>query len=126
MTWQDDRFEHYLREFQPPKPRALPWQTRTLPELLRRLAAAAVVTVVLGTSLWFAMHPSERGRTEIVTNGALAPEQKATGASLSLLPLTQLAVSDPVRLDAQLAAASRRVLPDFRGERSTLRVLAKE
>jgi hypothetical protein len=72
------------------------------------------------------MHPSERGRTEIVINGALAPEQKATGGSLALLPLTQLAVSDPVRLDAQLAAASRRVLPDFRGERSTLRVLAKE
>ena len=126
MTWQDERFEHYLREFRPLKPRAFPSQTRRLPELLRRLAAAAVVTVVLGTSLWFAMHPSERGKTEIVTNGALAPEQKATGPSLSLLQLTQLAVSDPVRLDAHLAAASRHVLPDFRGERSTLRVLAKE
>src|SRR5229473_4384363 len=98
MTWQGEQFEHYLREFQPLKPRAFPSQTRRLPELLRRLAAAAVVTVVLGTSLWFAMHPSERGNPEIVTKGALAPEQKATRASLSLLPLTRLAVADPVRL----------------------------
>jgi hypothetical protein len=45
---------------------------------------------------------------------------------LALLPLTQVALQDPKQLDAQLTAASLRVLPDFRGSTSTLRVLAKE
>jgi hypothetical protein len=45
---------------------------------------------------------------------------------ISVIALTKLAATDPAQLDAELAAASRRVLPDFRGEQSTLRVLAKE
>jgi hypothetical protein len=43
-----------------------------------------------------------------------------------LLPLTQLALQNPEKLEAELARASQRVLPDFRGSESTLRVLAKE
>jgi hypothetical protein len=125
MDWQDEQFEKYLREFQPRQPCALALRTKeSAPEVWRRLAAAAVVAIVLGTSLRFAMQQFEKRSLEIMTSRT--PEQEGVHASLSRLPLTQLAIEDPARLEAQLAAASRRVLPDFRGEKSTLRVLAKE
>lgn len=53
-------------------------------------------------------------------------EAKSPSRPLELLPLTQLALQNPEQLDAQLSTASPRVLPDFRGSDSTLRVLAKE
>jgi hypothetical protein len=53
-------------------------------------------------------------------------EAKSPASPVALLPLTQLALQDPEQLDAQLTAASLRVLPDFRNGNSTLRVLAKE
>jgi hypothetical protein len=53
-------------------------------------------------------------------------EAKSPARPLELLPLTQLALQNPEQLDAQLSTASPRVLPDFRGSDSTLRVLAKE
>jgi len=37
-----------------------------------------------------------------------------------------MALKDPLRFEAELTVESRRVLPDFRGKDSTLRVLAKE
>ena len=126
MRRKNEQFESYLREFQPRQPRALPSQTESAPELWRRLAAAAVVTIAVGTSLWFAKRPSDRPKLEIVTKSKLAPQANTAHVSLSLLPLTQLAVTDPALLDSRLAAASRRVLPDFRSEESTLRVLSKE
>jgi hypothetical protein len=45
---------------------------------------------------------------------------------LPLMPLTQLALKNPARLDAELSEASRNMLPDFQESHSTLRVLAKE
>jgi len=54
------------------------------------------------------------------------PGIKREPPKLSLVAVTQMALKDPEQLDAQLTEASRRMLPDFRGSDSTLRVLAKE
>ncbi len=126
MDWNDQQFENYLREFEPRRPRALASQRGTAVTSWRRVAAAAAVMIVLGTSLWLALRSPSRQKPEIVTKDSMAPVKKTAPVPLSLHALTDLAVMDPARLDAELAAASRRVLPDFRGDKSTLRVLAKE
>ena len=127
MENHDEQFERYLGEFQPRRPRALPDPAIDEPVWPRRLAAAAAITIALGASLWFVRKKSELGGGEVVAkDAALMPASKLVPQPLSLLPLTQLALESPEKLDAELARASRRVLPDFRGKESTLRVLTKE
>jgi hypothetical protein len=119
MKEHDEQFENFLREFQPRRPRALPAPLAVKPIWLRRLVAAAVIAVSLGVSLWslWRKSPPRKDLTAAKTTQALP---------LSLLPLTQLALEDPTRLDAVLTEASRHVLPSLRGSESTLRALAKE
>jgi hypothetical protein len=123
---RDKQFETYLLEFQPRCPPALPETVIHRRVSLRRLAAAAVVTIALGASLWFVGNRNEWSGGELGEKNAAVPETKSAPPPLSLLPLTQLALRNPEKLEAELARASRRVLPDFRGSESTLRVLAKE
>jgi len=127
MENNDREFEEYLREFQPRTPRALPEQIVVRQVWPRRIAAAAVIAISLGASMWFIRKKSEIKSGEVVArNSTSMPEPKWPARSLALVPLTQLALQDPERLDEQLAAASPNVLPDFRGSNTTLRVLAKE
>jgi hypothetical protein len=123
----DERFENFLREFQPRRPRALPVPLAAKPIWPRRLAAAAVIAVSLCVSLWSLWRdsPPHKDSTAAKTTQAL-PDAKSAPASLSLLPLTQLAIEDPARLDAVLTEASRHVLRSLQGSESTLRALAKE
>jgi hypothetical protein len=121
MASNDEQFESYLREFEPRRPRALEPKRESGPAW-RRLAAAAGVMIALGTSLWVVFHPPEK--RELQTETAEAPG--AARESLSVVTLTKLAETNPSQLDAELASASRQLLPDFRSEKSTLRVLAKE
>ncbi|HEV1996388.1 MAG TPA: hypothetical protein VGR03_18785 [Candidatus Acidoferrum sp.] len=126
MKNNDKKFEEYLGEFEPRKPRALPERTVHRQVWPRRLAAAAIA-ISLGASLWFVRRKNELNSGDIVAkNSTSMLETKSPGRPLALLPLTQLALQDPEQLDVQLNAASLRVLPDFRGSNSTLRVLAKE
>ena len=127
MENHDDQFEKYLGEFQPRRPRALPEPAIHRQVWPRRIAAAAVITIALSASLWFVRKKSELSGGEVVAkDAALMPASKLVPQPLSLLPLTQLALEAPEQLDTELTKASRRVLPDFRGKESTLRVLAKE
>jgi len=123
---RDQQFEQYLGEFQPRPPRALPEMVLHRPVSLRRLAAAATVAIALGASLWFAGYRNEPRGGEPGEKKAAVQEAKSAPQPLSLLPLTQLALENPEKLEAELAKASPTVLPDFRGSESTLRVLAKE
>ena len=120
----DDQFEKYLGEFQPRRPRALPAPAISRQVWLRRFAAAASIGIALGASLWFFGKRNEWSGGELGEKKAATQETKS--APLSLLPLTQLALEKPEKLEAELTRASQRVLPDFRGSESTLRVLAKE
>ena len=127
MDHDDEQFENYLREFQPRPPRALPDMFTEGEMQWRRLAAAAAITIALVTSAWFAVERPAAKQDQVVERKASA--ERATEAAfvrLSIVPLTELAIDDPGRFDAALNTASRRVLPDFRGGDSTLRVLAKE
>ncbi len=128
MENHDDQFERYLGEFQPRRPRALPDPAIDEPVWPRRLAAAAAITIGLGASLWLVRKKSELSGGEVAAKhtALMMPEPKLVPQPLSLLPLTQLALENPEKLDAELARASRRVLPDFQGKESTLRVLTKE
>jgi hypothetical protein len=126
MENNDSKFEEYLREFQPRRPRALPEQIVQRQVWSRRIAAAAAIAISLGASLWFARKKHELKSGEVAKNSTNIPEAKSPAPSSALLPLTQLALQDPEQLDAQLTAASPTVLPDFRSSNSTLRVLAKE
>jgi hypothetical protein len=127
MDHNDEQFESYLREFEPRPPRALPDVLTGGDMQWRRFAAAAAITIALLTSAWFAVKRPAAKHDEVVTKKASA-ERATEGAfvRLSIVPLTEIAIDDPGRLDAALNTASRRVLPDFRGSDSTLRVLAKE
>jgi hypothetical protein len=127
MKDYDEQFENFLREFQPRRPRALLAAFAVKSIWQRRLYAAAVMAVTIGFSLWFLRQgsPSHKdltaaGNTQVLPDARLAPE------TLSIFPLTQLALEDPARLDTVLTEASRKVLPSFQGRESTLRVLAKE
>ena len=127
MENHDEQFERYLGEFQPRRPRALPDPAIDEPVWPRRLAAAAAITIGLGASLWLVRKKSEWNGGEVAAkHTAPVAESNVVPQPLSLLPLTQLALESPEKLDAELARASRRVLPDFRGKESTLRVLTKE
>jgi hypothetical protein len=127
MENDDRKFEEYLGEFQPRKPRALPELIVHRQVWPRRLAAAAAIAISLGASLWFARRKNNLNNGEVVAkNSTSMPDAQSPASPLSLLPLTQLALQDPKQLDARLTAASLRVLPDFRSGNSTLRVLAKE
>ena len=126
MENRDKQLEEYLGEFQPRRPRALPETVLHRRVSLRRLAASATVTIALGASLWFMGYGSDWRGGEPGENKAAVQEAKSAPPPLSLLPLTQLALKNAEKLDAELARASLGVLPDFRGSESTLRVLAKE
>ena len=127
MENNDRKFEEYLGEFQPRKPRALPEHIVRRQVWPRRIAAAAAIAISLGASMWFARKKHELNSGEVVARNLTSmAEAKSPARALALVPLTQLALQDPEQLDAQLTAASPTVLPDFRASDSTLRVLAKE
>ena|SRR5256885_6120946 len=122
---ENERFENYLREFEPRRPKPLPSSIDSRFEW-RRFAAAAGVFVVLVASVWIGF---QERQPRLAVRVVSRPESFTEGSSLvrpSVLRLTHMAVEDPLKLDAELAEESRRILPDFRSEESTLRVLAKE
>jgi hypothetical protein len=124
MNKNDSQFESFLHEFAPRDPGPLPAGTHA--HLWRRLAAAAVI-LAGGASLWFASHSSrEESLPAMQSTRILQPEAASPAPRLSLLELTQLAQSDPKKLASALDADSRRILPGFTGNHSTLSVLAKE
>jgi hypothetical protein len=124
MDEHDNAFESYLRQFEPRCPGALTHGQTASFLRLRRLAAAAIVVMFIGASIWLARQkPMPTGGG---VNTAQLSAQEPPVSVLPLMPLTQLALENPTRLDAKLFEASRSMLPDFQAAHSTLRVLAKE
>src|SRR5260370_37332959 len=66
MENNDRKFEEYLGEFRPRKPRALPELIVHRQVWPRRLAAAAAIAISLGASLWFVRRKNELNNGEVV------------------------------------------------------------
>ncbi len=123
---EDNReLEKYLSNFRPRDVRPLDLTTVTRTVWLKRLAAAATVLLAASAWLWYAGHEKklEQERTNIMEPQKQAPvvEWKA-----NTLVLTKMALEDPKRFEEQLNEESRRVLPDLRGQQSTLGVFAND
>jgi hypothetical protein len=122
MNENDRQFEDFLREFKPRRPRALP-DDRAIGLHPRRLAAAAVLVVSLGSMSWFAFK-NKRPTTPQLSSDQLTYRQGGP-PKLTLIQWTRLAEQDPKALETTLDEASRKSLPGFNDPNSSLRVLAK-
>jgi hypothetical protein len=125
MDPHDEETERYLKTFQPrairelnlvPQPRAVFWK--------RLIAAATVVTCAAGL-LWFNRYKAARLKSTADTRTAAVSVQYHQPHP-SILALTALALQDERKFDVLLDEESRTSLPRFQGERSSLRVLAKD
>lgn len=125
MTDKDQNLERYLAEFQPRPIRKLAIPGPPADVWLRRLAAAAVIVLGAGISLWLGHRSNSQGpqmaKVQQPTPVSAPPPKKLSGFAL-----TKLALENSQEFDAYLLYESRNTLPNLRGEHSTLRVLAKE
>lgn len=122
MDRPGEKFESFLGEFEPRRPRALP-EAPDVPNTVRRAVATAGVAVLCIGALWIALRESR------TTKGSELAVQNLSGqnsAQPSARDLLRLAMEDPQKFDAALTAASRNILPSFDNNDSMLRVLAKE
>lgn len=124
MSREYEKFEDYLREFEPLKPGALR-DGRESWLRWRRLAAVAAVLVATGGSAWMA-HTRKAPDTKHgeFVGQAITPEH-GERHQFTLGELKRLA-EESEQLESVLVNASRRELPDFRENTSALRFLAKE
>ncbi|MGA2421640.1 MAG: hypothetical protein ABSG69_16305 [Candidatus Acidiferrum sp.] len=135
MQNHDQRFEEFLREFEPTRPQAFPEMLVANPWNWQRLAAAAIVIIACGSGFWFASPRSQHLSTQSFQQGEiLSPSQAFAGSSpssrinrnYSRAELQRLALEDPAKFDAALFAAAPNTLPSFTHPGSLLSVLAKD
>jgi hypothetical protein len=126
MEKHDEQFENFLHEFRPCRPRELPEIGFPACTSWHRLAAAAALTIAVGASIWLVSRKATPLHPGSDAPGIASRVNDAAGQPLQLFPLTRLALTNQVQLDAVLTKASRKLLPALRGNDSTLRVLAKE
>lgn len=121
----DEETERYLKEFRPLAIRKLEVAPQSWNRVWRRLTAAAAVAVCAGGLFWFARREAtlskEAANVQVPKVGVTSEPQYRT-----VLALTTLALADSKRFETFLAEESRKSLPSFQGEQSTLRVLAKD
>jgi hypothetical protein len=125
MSEYDRELEKYLSNFRPRDVRPLDLTLVTRTVWLKRLAAAAMLLLAVGTWLWYAGHGNklDQETTKIMARQKEAPAVAWKG---NTIVLTKMALEDPTRFEEQLDEESRRVLPDLRGQQSTLRVFAND
>lgn len=121
----DDETERHLKQFRPRAIRALDVSPKTRNILSLRLAAAAAVTLLAGGVLWYANRNATRSReaANVQPADAHVPTKARYGSTLAL---TRLALTDSAKLEAVLSEESRKMLPPVQGQRSMLKVLAKD
>jgi len=121
----DEETERYLKEFRPLAIRTLEVAPESWNRVWRRLTVAAAVMVSAGGLFWFARREltlsKEAANVQVPKVGVTSESPYRTAVAL-----TKLALADNKRFETLLAEESRKSLPSFQGEQSTLRVLAKD
>lgn len=125
MENHDEEIERYLAQFQPRPVRALEMRPRTKSAWPPCLAAAAVVVLVFGVSIWYLREDTERAKALAIVRRA-GPTPVSWQDGLNALALTKLALENDAQFEAFLENKSQSVLPSFKNGASTLRVLTKE
>ncbi len=125
MSNDDSQFENYLAEFQPRPVGKLKIPRQPSKIWLRYVAAAAVLALGAGASLWFTFRKNVPGPETAVME---SPEATSSAPPKQLGPiaLTRLALDDSREFDLYLLNQSRTVLPDLGSEQSSLRILVTE
>ncbi len=127
MNKADQDFEDYLREFRPRQPRALPEVPVENTSQWQRFAAAAILAIACGSSVWFAASRYKQSPAQIssqpTTQSLAFP---VTACSYSRAELQRLALEDPAKFDAALFDAAQNSLPSFTQPSSLLSILAKD
>ncbi|MGA8073324.1 MAG: hypothetical protein WB995_07580 [Candidatus Acidiferrales bacterium] len=127
MNDDDRKFEAFLSEFKPRRPRPLPQAESTSHSWPRLAAAAALILAVGGVSLWIG-----RPRIQKMHNDGQPAGLSVIGAAanhhqpISTISLTRAALEGSPDFDREMNDMAQRSLPRFDRKDSMLRVLAKE
>jgi len=125
VVMSDEELERYLAEFQPRPVRALEISPRIKNPWTPRLVAAALVIFVSGVSLWHLRQETKRAK-DLLPGKQVSRITVLPQSELNAIALTRLALENHEHFEAVLADKSRRALPNFQWESSTLHILAKE
>ena len=125
MGLHDEETERYLREFQPRAIRPLEVSPKVRNALSRQLLGVAVVTLFAAGTAWYLRRetPPKKEATIVLARKESDRSEKRYASTVAL---TRLALEDNEKLDALFADESRKLLPTFQEEQSTLKVLARE
>jgi hypothetical protein len=127
MNTDDREFEEFLRGFEPQRPKALPAIQAPRAEWRRWAAAAALVLVALGGSLWIAFRGPRSSALAHLRPASAESRVQPPPLPLNLsADLTRAALEHPDEFNAQMNAAAPRCLPRFDREDSSLRALSRE
>jgi len=117
MKSEEQKFEAYLRSFQPIQPRPLPLAAHASFGS-QRILAAAVAAILIGVVSWLAV--------EHTPINLKAPPKVASWPQMSAATLTRMGLGDEHALDVRMDEAAPVTLPCCRGPQSSLAALAKE
>jgi hypothetical protein len=126
MNGDEQEFEEFLRAFEPRRPRSLPLVTSVRYEG-RRLAAAAVVLMAIGASLWLGLRGFRTKSPD--QHPAMTQVHRAVPMELRLtssVGLTRAALEDQNQFGTRMNDIAPRTLPRFDRADGSLRTLAKE
>jgi len=127
MNDDDRKFEVFLREFEPRRPRPLPAAESAWRSWPRLATAAALILALGAASLWIGIRhfdAKNKDRQRVTANipGAAASQHPP----MSTLALTRAALENSPEFDKEMDSRAQRDLPGFNRKESMLRVLAKE
>jgi hypothetical protein len=125
MSLFDEETERYLKEFRPREIREFVVVAQGRSVLWTALIAAAAAALCVGGIFWFARHAS-RYTNHVAYVQPPALSVTSGSHNRSIMSLTSLGFTDNKRLEVLLAEESRKSLPAFQGEHSSLKVLAKD